>query len=283
MELQTIQPQDVRRFLPPRDPNGHKGDFGKLLMICGSVGYTGAPSLAARGALRCGAGMVTLCVPESIYPIVAAKLEEPVIFPMPCDAQGRLSRAAIPALLSRLADCDACLIGCGLGRSEDVRAVVEAVLLASGVPLVLDADGLNAIAGHIDILRRTACPVILTPHAGEFQRLGGKLSLGRLAAAQEMQERTGATLLLKGRHTLIVGEDAAYCNETGNAGMAVGGCGDVLAGMIAALLGQGLAPIHAAALGAYLHGAAGDLCRDALGEISMTPSDLVERLPQILK
>ncbi len=281
--LRTITRQDIRRLLPPRDPEAHKGSFGKLLLICGSVGYTGAPSLCARGALRCGAGLVTLCVPERIYPIVAAKLEEPVIFPAPCDEAGRFSQEAAPLLLSLLASCDACLLGCGLGRSRALDSLVETILLAAKVPLVLDADGLNAVSGHIDVLRKTACPVILTPHEGEFRRMGGDLSGDRVQAVQKMQKQTGATVLLKGHRTLIFGETEAYRNETGNPGMAVGGSGDVLAGMITALLGQGLAPTDAAALGAYLHGAAGDLCRDRLGETSMTPSDLLEALPQILK
>ncbi len=179
----TVTPALLRSWLPRRPREAHKGDFGKLLLLCGAVGYTGAPALAAMGALRTGAGLVYLGVPETVYPIVAAKLNEPVVFPLPAQ-DGMLSEKAIPEILRRLAGCNACLIGCGLGRSEGTRAVVEAVLTHATCPVVLDADGINVLEGHIDILRGAACPVILTPHEGEFRRLGGGLE-GQLAGGAE--------------------------------------------------------------------------------------------------
>lgn len=279
----TVTPALLRSWLPRRPREAHKGDFGKLLLLCGAVGYTGAPALAAMGALRTGAGLVYLGVPETVYPIVAAKLNEPVVFPLPAQ-DGMLSEKAIPEILRRLAGCNACLIGCGLGRSEGTRAVVEAVLTHATCPVVLDADGINVLEGHIDILRGAACPVILTPHEGEFRRLGGSLEgQGRLQAAQKLSRSTGAVVLLKGHHSVTAGPGGCFLNRTGNPGMATGGSGDVLAGVIVSLLGQGLSPLHAAAAGAWLHGAAGDRCAARLGEAGMLPSDLLEELPRQLK
>ena len=273
----------VRQWLPVRPREAHKGNFGKLLLLCGAVGFTGAPALAARGALRTGAGLVYLGVPEAIYPIVAAKLDEPVVFPLPAQ-DGMLAEAAVPEILRRLAQCDACLIGCGLGQSAGTRAVVQAVLTHAKCPVVLDADGINVLQGHIDILRGAACPVILTPHDGEFARLAGKpVGENRIQAACELSIQTGATVLLKGHRTVICGEGRCYVNRTGNPGMATGGSGDVLAGVLVSLLGQGLPPVRAAAAGAWLHGAAGDRCARRLGEFGMLPTDLLQELPRLLK
>ena len=280
--LLEIEPRNIKEWLPPRKPDTHKGDYGEILLLCGAVGYTGAPVMAARAAARTGAGLIYLGVPESIYPIVAGKLTEPVVFPLP-DRDGMLSKEAVPEITRRLKTCDACLVGCGLGRSEGTFEVVKSVLANTSCPAVLDADGINVLAGHIDVLRSAACPVILTPHEGEFLRLGGDLTAGRLEAAKKMHEKTGATVLLKGHRTLICGEEGCYINRCGNPGMAVGGSGDVLAGIIVSLLGQGLSPEKAAALGAYLHGKAGDRCRDLYGEYSMLPTDMIEALPEILK
>lgn len=274
--------RDIDNWLPERDPNGHKGDFGKLLLVCGAVGYAGAPMLAARAALRTGAGLVYLGVPQSIYPIVAGAVAEAVVFPLP-DRDGMLDLAALPLLKERLCDCDACLIGCGLGRSESVTRLVAALLSESRCPTVVDADGINALQGHIDILRGTSCPVILTPHDGEFRRLGGQPDGDRRAEVVRFVRQTGTTLLLKGHRTLICGSGEHYVNRTGNAGMATGGSGDALAGIMTALLGLGLPPVRAAAAAAWLHGAAGDLCARELGQYAMLPSDLIERLPRLLK
>ena len=272
----------VLSALPDRDPNGHKGSFGKLLLLCGSRGFTGAAYLAAMGALRCGAGLVYLGVPESIYAIEATKLNEPVVFPLP-DRDGMLSREAIAPILAKLPRMDAVLIGCGLGQSEDTFAVTKAVLDNARCPVVLDADGINLMAGHTDILRGTRAPTILTPHAGEFQRLGAVVGQDPLAAASQLALALGCIILLKGHRTVITDGMRTYRNPTGNPGMAVGGSGDVLAGMITALLGQGLSPLEAAACGAWLHGKAGDLCARELGQMAMLPTDMLSALPRLLK
>lgn len=280
---ETIGGADISQWLPRRPRDAHKGDFGRVLLLCGAVGYTGAPVLAARAAVRTGAGLVFTCVPQTIYPIIAGRLLEPMVFPLP-DMDGMLSEEAIPEILSRLTSCDACLIGCGLGRSEGVRRVVEAVVSRAVCPVVVDADGINALEEHIDVVRGAACPVVLTPHDGEYARLMGRMPMeDRRTAAWKLHEATGATVLLKGHRTLICGDGGCYVNHCGNPGLATGGSGDVLAGILVSLLGQGLPPAKAAAAAAWLHGMSADICAERLGEYGLLPSDLLHTLPRLLK
>lgn len=278
MELNHDQ---VLSILPDRAVDAHKGDFGKILLLCGSKGYTGAAYLAAQASLRSGAGLVFLGVPESIYAIEAVKLNEAIVFSFP-DENGKLSAAAIPEILERLPKMDAVLIGPGLGQSDGVFQVVKAVLEQAACPVVLDADGINLIAAHKDIVRGRTAPTILTPHAGEFGRLGGNPE-ERTVAAEAMARVLGCILLLKGHHTVITDGKTTYINPTGNPGMAVGGSGDVLAGIITALLGQEITPLEAAACGAWLHGAAGDICAAEIGQYGMLPTDMLNTLPRLLK
>lgn len=282
MEMRQLDHSHVLNLLPDRDAWGHKGDFGKILLLCGSRGFTGAAYFAAMGALRCGAGLVYLGVPESIYAIEAGKLNEPVVFPLP-EKDGKLSQAALEDVLPRLPQMDAVVLGCGLGRSEETTAVIQAVLQQATCPVVLDADGINGLAGHMDVVRRRAWPTILTPHDGEFLRMGGQLGPDRMASAAETARDLGCIVLLKGHRTCITDGIRGYRNLTGNPGMAVGGSGDVLAGMIGGLLGQKLPPLEAAACAAWLHGAAGDLCAQELGQYAMLPSDMLQALPRLLK
>lgn len=282
MNVKILNHEQVLSFLPDRDNNAHKGDFGKILLLCGSEGYTGAAALAAMGALRCGAGLVYLGVPRSIYAIEAVKLTEPIVFPLP-EAEGKLSAHALLKILAMLSSMDAVLIGPGLGQSEGTRLVIRTVLEEAKCPVVLDADGINGICRHRDILRERHYPTILTPHAGEFARLGGDAAGDRQASAESFAREYGCILLLKGHHTVVTDGEESYVNQTGNPGMAVGGSGDVLAGMIAGLLGQGLPPLMAAACGAWLHGAAGDLCAEKLGQYAMLPTDMLEVLGRLLK
>lgn len=272
----------VLSLLPQRDPWGHKGTFGKVLLLCGSVGYTGAAYFAAMGALRAGAGLVYLGVPQSIYAIEAVKLNEPVIFPLP-EEDGMLSSAAIPQILEKLPKMDAVLLGPGQGQSPGTLAVVQAVLREAACPVVVDADGINLLAGHRDILRGIPGNRILTPHDGEFARLGGTLEQGRMAGAGKLAQELGCVVLLKGHETCVTDGTSCYRNKTGNPGMAVGGSGDALAGVLTAFLGQGLPPLEAAACAAWVHGAAGDLTARELGEYGMLPTDLLERIPRLLK
>ena len=282
MKIHRLNHGDVLELLPNRRLDAHKGDFGKILLLSGSVGYTGAPVLSALGALRTGAGLVCLGVPESIYQIVAMKLIEPIVFPLP-QQDGMLSLEALPRILEKASSMDAVLIGPGLGCSDATEEIVCQVLSVYPGPVVLDADGINLVGKHKDILRGRTSPTILTPHAGEFQRLAGQKPENRLDSAVEAAEDLGVILVLKGHETVITDGISAYLNPTGNPGMAVGGSGDVLAGMIVSLLGQGIPPLEAAACGAWLHGAAGDLCAKELGQYGMLPTDMVQVLPRLLK
>lgn len=274
--------EDVLSLLPDRDENAHKGNFGKVLLLCGSRGFTGAAYLAAMGALRTGAGLVFLGVPESIYQIEAVKLNEAIVFPLP-DRDGMLCPEAIPELEKRLPQMDALVLGCGLGQSDGTEAVVRWVLKQARCPVVLDADGINLLSRHRDVLRGRAGTTILTPHDGEFVRLGFSIGEDRMEAARRSARELGCVMVLKGHRTCITDGQREYINPTGNPGMAVGGSGDVLAGIIGSLLGQGLAPLDAAACGCWLHGAAGDKCARELGQYGMLPTDMLNALPRLLK
>ncbi len=282
MNAIELNHNDVMQILPDRTVDSHKGNFGKVLLICGSLGYTGAAALAAMGALRCGAGLVYLCVPERIYDIEATKLTEPIVIPVP-DHNGMWCKDSINKILDLLPQMDAVLIGCGMGWNKGTKNIVETVLNAYSGTVILDADGINALDGNIDILRGRTGTTILTPHAVEFQRLGGVLTEDRVSSATDFAKHSNAVVLLKGHKTVITDGMVLYINPTGNPGMAVGGSGDVLAGMITSLVGQGLTPIEAAACGAWLHGAAGDLCAKEIGQYGMLPSDMLQVLPRLLK
>lgn len=273
----TVERDWVKRALPLRPADGHKGTFGKVLILAGSVGYTGAPVLAARAATRCGCGLVSLGVPNAVYPIVAQKCMEEMPFPLPSDYKGIRARAA---------DSDAVLVGPGLGRASRAQRLVLGLAEELEGPLVLDADGINALEKHMDILEgRRDRVTILTPHDGEFARLGGDLSGGdRLAAARRFAETYGCILVLKGHRTIVASpQEAAGINTTGNSGMAKGGSGDVLAGILTSLLAQGMDPEKAARAAVWLHGRAGDLCAASLTEYAMTPSDMIGRLPAVFR
>lgn len=269
--------------LPRRPRDAHKGHFGKVLIIGGSADYTGAPILASEACVRSGAGLVSLGIPEVIYPITAVRTREVMPVSLPCNA-GRVSAKAAEAVLERLRDTDVCLIGPGLGRGQDVTDFVLSILREAKCQIILDADGINAISGHISILRDTVRPCVLTPHDGEFARLGGSTADGRLAAAHGFAQQNRCILVLKGYRTLISSHDGRnWVNTTGNPGMATGGSGDVLGGIIAGLCPQLPDTAEAAAFGVYLHGLAGDLAAEKFGEYSMTPTDLIGMLPDAFK
>ena len=282
MNITVLDHQKVLSMLPDRPNDSHKGTFGKILLLCGSRGFTGAAALAAMGALRSGAGLTYLAVPESIYEIEAVKLTEPVIFPVD-DDNGTSSLSGLPQIEDLLTGKDAVLVGPGIGRSDGATAVVRTVLESFSGPVVVDADGINVLSAHKDILRGRTSPTILTPHDGEFQRFGGNLTEDRIRSAAEMATQYSCVVLLKGCRTIITDGMRCYCNHTGNPGMATGGSGDVLSGIIVSLLGQGLPPLEAAACGAWLHGAAGDLCAKEIGQYGMLPSDMVNVLPRLMK
>lgn len=273
----------VKELLPGRDPWGHKGTFGKVYCLCGSVGYTGAPVFAGRAAMRTGSGLVYLGVPAAVWQVTAVKSDEAMPFPLP-DRDGKLSRSAEGTIRKRTASCDAVLIGCGLGRSDESDQLVRR-LLDMEKPLILDADGINALQHHINTLSvRRDRVTVLTPHEGEFVRVGGDLSLGRERAAREFALQHGIYLVLKGHRTIVAAPDGRMAvNTTGNAGMAKGGSGDILSGMLLSLLGQGMAPFEACCAAVWLHGRAGDLAAADKGERGMIPGDLLEQIPYAMK
>lgn len=277
-----LRHEDVLALLPDRKENAHKGNFGRVLLLCGSRGFTGAAYLAAMGALRAGAGLVYLGVPEGIYQIEAIKLNEAIVFPLP-DREGMLCPEAIPLLAERLPQMDALVLGCGLGQSHGTEAVVRWVLEQARCPVVLDADGINLLSRHRDVLRGRVGATILTPHQGEFLRLGFSIGEDRMASARQAARELGCVMVLKGHGTCVTDGQREYINPTGNPGMAVGGSGDVLAGIIGGLLGQELPPLEAAACGCWLHGAAGDKCARELGQYGMLPTDMLNALPRLLK
>lgn len=282
MMCKCLNHEQVLSFLPDRNPWAHKGDFGRVLLLCGSREYTGAAAMAAMGALRSGAGLVYLGVPESIYSIEAVKLTEPVVFPLPED-DGKLSLLSTGKIRQMLPKMDAVLIGCGLGQSAGTFSVVKTVLEEACCPVVLDADGINVLSGHMDILRGRTYPTVITPHDGEFARIGGRIGENRCMSASRFAKDWNCIVLLKGHETYITDGRTSYINCTGNPGMAVGGSGDVLAGIIVSLIGQGVEPLDAAACGAWLHGAAGDVCAEEIGQYGMLPTDMLHVLPRLLK
>lgn len=282
MEEYLLNQEKVLKLLPDRHPQSHKGNFGRVLLLCGSRGYTGAAALAAMGSLRSGAGLVYLAVPECIYHIEAVKLTEPIVLPFP-DCNGTLSSDAVNAVQELLPRMDAVLIGPGVGQSAGTLAVLRCVLENFQGPVIVDADGINLLAKHKTLLRRRNHPTILTPHEGEFSRLDTAYQGDRLNNALAFASEYGCILVLKGHETLITDGNICYRNTTGNPGMAVGGSGDVLAGVIVSLLGQGIAPLQAAAVGVWLHGAAGDQSAKRIGQYGMLPTDLLEDLPRLMK
>ncbi len=269
----TMEPGMIR--LPQRDAYSHKGDYGRLFILAGSRGYTGAAALCARAAVRGGAGLVTAAVPEDIYPIVAVKCDEAMVWPWEADDQ---------ALLDRAKGADAALIGPGLGQGERAERLVTALLRELECPVILDADGLNIVSRHINVLDERVGEAILTPHDGEFARLSGcSLPIrDRRESARRFAQAHRCTLVLKGRRTISARPDGTcVVNSTGNPGMAKGGSGDALAGLMAALVVQGIPNAVPAAV--WLHGRAGDLAAADKGEYGMTPSDLIEQIPYAIK
>ena len=270
--------------LPKRRPDTHKGDYGRDFILAGSIGYTGAPIMAAEAAIRMGAGLVYLGVPDSIYSIEAIRCKEAMPMPMPCDEDGLVSWNAREPVMSMLEQCDVCLAGPGLGTSYQLRYLLEAIVRHKDCRVILDADGINGIAENIDILKEAEKPVVLTPHPGEFAKVGGKLENGRVQGAREFAKEYNCILVLKGHRTVTALPDGrVYINTTGGPAMAKGGSGDVLAGMVTALVGQGIPAEKAAIAAVYLHGLAGDICADAMGEYSVIASDIIEAIPKAVK
>jgi len=269
--------------LKPRAVDGHKGDYGKVCIIAGSVGMSGAAALAGRAALRAGAGLVRVATPKSILPIVATIEPSFTTIALPEDSAGRISAKAIHAVLEAIRQNDAVAFGPGIGISGALRSILERLLDQQNLRLVIDADGLNNLSGIKNWPARLKAKPILTPHPGEMRRLWSGLFREQLPAekpqqALQLAERTKTVVVLKGAGTVVTDGEKVYINKTGNPGMATAGSGDVLTGVITALLGQGLSDFDAAVLGVYIHGLAGDIAAEKIGRISLIATDISQAL-----
>ena len=271
--------------LKPRKADSHKGDYGRVLVLAGSVGYTGAAYLCAKAALRTGSGLVTLGIPQSLNAIMEVKLTCVMTHPLPETTQHTLSDKARDEVLKLAQDADVVAIGPGLSTHPNTRRLVLALLQMLDKPIVLDADGLNVIAGDLYVLDKVQREIVLTPHPGEMARLlalpsAEEVQRSRLKVAMKFAEREGLVLVLKGHQTLVTDAQLVYMNTTGNPGMATAGAGDVLTGMIASLIGQGYTAFQAAQLAVYLHGLAGDIAATRRGQMTMIATDILDALPR---
>ncbi len=288
LKANLLEGKDISSLFPPRKKDAHKGNYGHILILAGSTGFTGAAALASLGALRSGGGLVTLGVPRSLNFIMEVKLTEVMTKPLPETEAGSLSLEAEEEILQLAQRVDALVIGPGLSTHPETGELVRRLLAKINKPLVIDADGLNVLAGDISLLTKSPAPIVITPHPGEMGQLTGKtireVQSERLGVAQEVASQTGAVVVLKGAGTIISDrEGEAYVNPTGNPGMASGGMGDVLTGMIASFIGQGLTEIEAAQAGVYIHGLAGDIAVESQGEIGLMATDLLDKIPQTIK
>ena len=270
-----------------RDRDSHKGDFGHLMIIAGSLGKAGAAVMSAKGALRTGAGLVSLAAPMGIIPVIQQQVMEAMCIPAGESIDGTLGMGSENELFKASGSMTACAIGPGLTTHYETVNVVRNLLLRISIPMVIDADGVNALAGSADILKKAKAPVVMTPHPGEMARFLGvttdDVQKDRIGMASSVAARYGVTLVLKGAGTVVAtphGE--VFINTTGNPGMATGGTGDVLTGMIGSLLAQGYGPTQAACLAVYLHGLAGDLAAEEKGEAGMIAGDVIEKIPEAI-
>ena len=271
--------------LKPRAVNAHKGDFGKVCIIAGSIGMSGAAALAGRSALRAGAGLVRVATPKSVLPIVASIEPCFTTIALPEDNLGRISAKAINPILEAVAENDILAFGPGIGTSGELRSILETLLRQDNLRLVIDADGLNNLAGIKDWPAGLKAKLILTPHPGEMKRLWSALfreplPSDRQQQAAQLAQQTKTVVALKGAGTVVTDGDKVYINKTGNPGMATAGSGDVLTGVITALAGQGLSDFDATVLGVYIHGLAGDIAAEKIGQVSLMTTDIIESLPE---
>jgi NAD(P)H-hydrate epimerase len=279
---------DAIKSFPKRAANAHKGAFGHLLVLAGSAGYSGAAYLTSQAAALSGSGLVTLAIGKSLYPIMAAKLTEVMARPFFETKDYSLSLLAEKELVAFAEKCSALAIGPGISRNKETEALVRNLIGQLDKPIALDADGINAFVGHLDLLKNTKAKLVLTPHSGEMARLMGKdvseVDNARKDVALAFANEYNTVLVLKGHNTVVAAPGGdLYINETGNVGMATGGTGDILTGMIASFIGQGVTPFTAAVLGVHFHGLAGDLAAKEKGQLSLIATDLLNKLPEALK
>jgi NAD(P)H-hydrate epimerase len=274
--------------IPARREDSHKGDYGRVFVVAGSPGMTGAAFLCCEGALRSGSGLVTNGIPESLNPVMEIKLTECMTLPL-TETQGQtLGVAAEKQILDFSGKSDVVVLGPGMGRSPETRPLIRKLAQEIETPIVLDADGIIALEGDLDLLKDRSGRLVLTPHPGEMSDLIGKdiaeIQSMREDTARSVAEVTGAVVCLKGHRTVVANpEGDVYVNETGNSGMATGGMGDILSGMIASFIGQGIDDYGATVIAAYLHGLAGDVAAEKKGQFNMVATDVLEYLSEAFK
>ncbi len=278
---------DFEKLLPKRNPDTDKRNYGRVLVVAGSPGYSGAAYFASSAAMRTGSGLVILAAPETVYPILAVKLNEVIVRSFSAIPGEGFSKRALIGIKEEADQADVLAIGPGLARHPQTAMLVKDLILEINKPVILDADGLNAFEGREKALKRHRGPLVVTPHQGEFARLTGKsreeIQTQKTSLVKQFAETTGAVVLLKGHRTLVISPDGElYENQSGNPGMATAGAGDVLTGMIASLVGQKIPLYAATCLGAYLHGVAGDLAAKEKGEYGLIAGDILDKIPQAI-
>lgn len=275
-------------IISKRLPRTHKGDYGHVYVIAGSLGMTGAAYLCSQAALLSGSGLVTLAVPKSLNLIMESKLTEVITDPMPETKDGTFSIEAFGRMSESLKQCDAVACGCGLRRYPDIKKIVFKLIESTDIPIVLDGDALNVISENVDILKKKKTSIVLTPHPGEMSRLINKtisqIQSDRIAVAKQFAMNYKVIVVLKGHETVVVKENGQYyINESGNPGMATAGSGDILCGMITSFIGQKIDPFGASKLGVYLHGLSGDIAASKKGQVSLIASDILSHIPEAIR
>jgi len=281
---ELLTESEMSALLPRRKRITHKGDYGRVFVLAGSRGLTGAAAMVCSSAMRAGSGLVFLGIPESLNPIVEVKLTEPMTVPLDETPEGTLAYSAKPKIMEHLSECTNAVIGPGISTHQETARLVQEVLREAKIPLLIDADGLNCLQGKAQLLRDYPVPLIVTPHPGEMSRLSG-LEAGKILddpwkVAADFAKHNGVIVILKSAETAIADVDGSlYINIAGDAGMASGGMGDVLSGVVGSLVGQGMKPIDAAKLGTFVHGIAGEMGARQKGQLSLIASDVIELLP----
>lgn len=281
----SVDADEIKKFFPKRNPVSNKGDYGHVLSVCGSKCMAGAAVLAAKGAVRGGAGLVTVAFPDCAYPAISSKITSPLLLPLKCNEEGTFSASSVSQILTAMKKATAIVIGCGLGVNRDTATVLYEVIKNAEVPVIIDADGINIISRNINVLKAAKVPIILTPHPGEMSRLTGlsvkQIQADRIQTAVEFANKFNVTVVLKGANTVVAmpDEKSVLVNTTGNAGMSKGGSGDLLAGITGAFIAQGIHIPDAVKMAVYLHGLAGDIAAEKYSMTAMSPSDTADCLP----
>lgn len=282
----TITKADVKKTFSPRDFNSNKGTFGHELNICGSYLMPGASVICANAALKSGVGLLKCAFPKSIYPVMTSHLTQPIFKPLCENSAKTVSIGALGDIMEDLKWANSVLVGCGLGNNDDIQVVVDQVIKTSEAPIVVDADGINAIVPFIDILKDKKAPVVITPHPGEMARMIGEsvdyVCSHRLDVAKAFAKDNDVIVVLKGANTIVTNGNDVFFNITGNPGMAMGGTGDMLSGIIASFIAQGLTAFDAAKAGVYIHGRCGDICAEELSVRGMTVDDMLSVLSALM-